>query len=232
MFVFPHGLSRRPRRQRLGDRRPRQGRQGPAGVQVQPGRQGADDARQGGRRRQRPRQVQRAVRRAGRAERRHLRRRRPWRQHQRAHREVRQERQVHQDVGQQGHRRRASSTSRTRWRSIRAAGCSSPTATTTASRSSTRTASFLDPWTQFGRPSGIYIDKNDMLYVADSESESVAKNHDGWKRGIRIGSASDGSVTAFIPDPVEQRHDHQRRRRRRGRRAAATSTAPKSARSG
>jgi streptogramin lyase len=61
---------------------------------------------------------------------------------------------------------------------------------------------FLDAWTQFSRPSGIYIDRNDNLYVADSESESVAKNHDGWKRGIRVGSARDGSVTAFIPDPV------------------------------
>jgi hypothetical protein len=30
------------------------------------------------------------------------------------------------------------------------------------------------------------------------------KNHDGWKRGIRIGTAKDGSVTAFIPDPVEK----------------------------
>ena len=40
--------------------------------------------------------------------------------------------------------------------------------------------------------------------MADSESESVSKNHDGWKRGIRIGSAKDGSVTAFIPDPVEK----------------------------
>jgi len=63
---------------------------------------------------------------------------------------------------------------------------------------------FLDQWTQFSRPSGIYIDKNDVIYVADSESESVSKNHDGWKRGIRVGSAKDGSVTAFIPDPVEK----------------------------
>jgi hypothetical protein len=43
-----------------------------------------------------------------------------------------------------------------------------------------------------------------MIYVADSESESVSKNHDGWKRGIRVGKASDGSVTAFIPDPAEK----------------------------
>jgi DNA-binding beta-propeller fold protein YncE len=62
---------------------------------------------------------------------------------------------------------------------------------------------FLDQWTQFSRPSGLYIDKNDVIYVADSESESVSKNHDGWKRGIRIGSAKYGKVTAFIPDPVE-----------------------------
>ena len=62
----------------------------------------------------------------------------------------------------------------------------------------------LDQWAQFSRPSGIYIDRNDVIYVADSESESVSKNHDGWKRGIRIGSAKDGTVTAFIPDPVEQ----------------------------
>jgi sugar lactone lactonase YvrE len=58
---------------------------------------------------------------------------------------------------------------------------------------------FLDEWKQFGRPSGIYIDKNDVLYVADSESNS--KTNPGWKRGIRIGSAKDGKVTAFIPDP-------------------------------
>jgi hypothetical protein len=32
----------------------------------------------------------------------------------------------------------------------------------------------------------------------------VSKNHDGWKRGIRIGSAKDGSVKYFIPDPVEK----------------------------
>ena len=63
---------------------------------------------------------------------------------------------------------------------------------------------FLDQWFQFSRPSGIFIDKNDIIYVADSESESVSKNHDGWKRGIRIGKVSDGVVTAFIPDPVEQ----------------------------
>jgi sugar lactone lactonase YvrE len=63
---------------------------------------------------------------------------------------------------------------------------------------------FIDQWFQFSRPSGVYIDKQDIIYVADSESESVSKNHDGWKRGIRVGNVGDGTVTAFIPDPVEK----------------------------
>jgi DNA-binding beta-propeller fold protein YncE len=63
---------------------------------------------------------------------------------------------------------------------------------------------YIDQWAQFSRPSGVFVDKNDVIYVADSESESVSKNHDGWKRGIRVGSARDGSVTALIPDPVEK----------------------------
>jgi hypothetical protein len=63
---------------------------------------------------------------------------------------------------------------------------------------------YIDQWRQFSRPSGVYIDRNDIIYVADSESESVSKNHDGWKRGIRVGSASDGSLAALIPDPVEK----------------------------
>jgi sugar lactone lactonase YvrE len=58
---------------------------------------------------------------------------------------------------------------------------------------------FLEEWKQFSRPSGIYIDKNDVIYVADSESNS--KTNPGGKRGIRVGSAKDGKVTAFIPDP-------------------------------
>jgi sugar lactone lactonase YvrE len=62
---------------------------------------------------------------------------------------------------------------------------------------------FIDQWRQFSRPSGIFIDRSDNVYVSDSESESVSKNHDGWKRGIRIGTI-DGKVLAFIPDPVEK----------------------------
>jgi DNA-binding beta-propeller fold protein YncE len=63
---------------------------------------------------------------------------------------------------------------------------------------------FISEMRQFSRPSGIFIDKHDVIYVTDSESDSVSRNHAGWKRGIRIGSLKDGKVIAFIPDPVEK----------------------------
>ena len=61
---------------------------------------------------------------------------------------------------------------------------------------------FLEEWKQFSRLSGIYIDRNDILYGADSESNT--KRNPGWKRGIRVGSVRDGKVIAFIPDPEEK----------------------------
>jgi sugar lactone lactonase YvrE len=61
----------------------------------------------------------------------------------------------------------------------------------------------LDTWYQFSRPSGIFIDAQDNIYVADSESGSVNPPHGAWTRGIRIGSAKDGSVKYFIPDPIK-----------------------------
>jgi sugar lactone lactonase YvrE len=64
---------------------------------------------------------------------------------------------------------------------------------------------YLDQWKQFGAASGIFIDKNDVIYVADNESNST--RNPGFKRGIRVGSAKDGSMTAFIPDP-EPDPDH------------------------
>jgi sugar lactone lactonase YvrE len=54
-------------------------------------------------------------------------------------------------------------------------------------------------WKQFGRPSGLFIDGDDVLYATDSESN--ARRNPGVRRGIYIGSARDGRVTAFIPDP-------------------------------
>jgi hypothetical protein len=73
---------------------------------------------------------------------------------------------------------------------------------------------FIAQWFQFGRPSGMYIDKDDVIYVADSESRDGRTNTGqfglaqtgygynlGAQRGIRIGSARDGSVKYFVPDP-------------------------------
>ena len=58
---------------------------------------------------------------------------------------------------------------------------------------------FVRDFYQFGRASGLTIDANDMIYVADSESNY--RRNPGFKRGIRIASVSDGLVVAFIPDP-------------------------------
>ena len=80
-----------------------------------------------------------------------------------------------------------------------------------ADRSNSRVAifnqdgKFLAAWKQFGRPSGIFIDRNDVLYVSDSESESAPgkdTNNPGCKRGIRVGSAKTGKVDYYIPPPV------------------------------
>jgi sugar lactone lactonase YvrE len=57
---------------------------------------------------------------------------------------------------------------------------------------------FLADWRQFGRPSGIYIDKNDILYAADSQSGE--KYNAPFRQGIRVGSVKDGKVTAFITE--------------------------------
>ena len=59
---------------------------------------------------------------------------------------------------------------------------------------------FIEEFKQFSRPSGIFI-KNDILYVADSESGSVSRNHYGWQRGLRWGAIKDGKIIGFIPDP-------------------------------
>jgi sugar lactone lactonase YvrE len=55
---------------------------------------------------------------------------------------------------------------------------------------------FLDQWKQFGWPTGIFIDEHDTLYVVDNTADGGE-----FKRGMHIGSAKDGSVKLFIPDP-------------------------------
>ena len=69
----------------------------------------------------------------------------------------------------------------------------------------------LDEWRHFGRPSGVAILKDDTLVVSDSESGQridgpkdapegggPSVRNPGWKNGIRIGSAKDGSLRSFI----------------------------------
>jgi len=65
---------------------------------------------------------------------------------------------------------------------------------------------FLDQWMQFSRPSGIYITPDDTIYVADSES--WGPDNPGWKKGIRIGNARDGSVRYFIEDIESTTEEH------------------------
>ena len=62
---------------------------------------------------------------------------------------------------------------------------------------------FFEEWTQFGPPSGIFVDQNDTIYVADNGlvlSVPVAQQDPGGKGGIRVGNAIDGSVTGLIPN--------------------------------
>ncbi len=64
-----------------------------------------------------------------------------------------------------------------------------------------QSGNLLDQWTQFGRPSGMFIDANDMLYVADTSS--TPQSNPGFEEGVRVGSVTDGAITAFIEDPDE-----------------------------
>ena len=61
----------------------------------------------------------------------------------------------------------------------------------------TKDGKFIREYDEFGRTSGLAIDKSDTIYTADSES--TERVHPGWLKGIRIGSLKDGKVTIFIP---------------------------------
>jgi sugar lactone lactonase YvrE len=65
---------------------------------------------------------------------------------------------------------------------------------------------YIDQWTQFSRPSGITITRDDTIYVADSES--FGPDNPGWKKGIRIGSAKDGRLWNFIEDMESTTIEH------------------------
>ena len=70
---------------------------------------------------------------------------------------------------------------------------------------------FVDEWRHFGRPSGIWILKDDTLIVSDSESNNRiggppdapegggnAIRNPGWRTGIRLGSARQLAQVNFI----------------------------------
>jgi hypothetical protein len=61
----------------------------------------------------------------------------------------------------------------------------------------TKDGKFVQELDNFGRSSGLAIDRNDVIYTTDSES--TERVHPGWQRGIRIGSLKDGKVTVYIP---------------------------------
>lgn len=56
-------------------------------------------------------------------------------------------------------------------------------------------------WKQFGQPSSVFVGKDDTIYVGSAFPDPSAKK--GELRGITIGNAIDGSLTAFIPDPAD-----------------------------
>jgi hypothetical protein len=60
---------------------------------------------------------------------------------------------------------------------------------------------FIAAWHQFGQPSSVFVGKDDTIYVGASFRDPAAKK--GELRGIVIGSAKDGALTAFIPDPAD-----------------------------
>ncbi len=56
---------------------------------------------------------------------------------------------------------------------------------------------FLEEMYQFSRISGFHIDPDDTLYAIDSESSP--QRNEGWRKGLRIGSARTGDVWYYIP---------------------------------
>ena len=60
---------------------------------------------------------------------------------------------------------------------------------------------FIAAWKQFGQPSSVFVSKDDTIYVGTAFPDPAAKK--GQLRGIMVGSAKDGSLKAFIPDPAD-----------------------------
>jgi DNA-binding beta-propeller fold protein YncE len=67
---------------------------------------------------------------------------------------------------------------------------------------------FIEQWTHFGPPSSIYIDGDDVMYVTDTQTGALPawyaeRRPDDWVRGIRVGDARSGRMTAFIVSDAE-----------------------------
>ena len=60
---------------------------------------------------------------------------------------------------------------------------------------------FIAAWKQFGEPSSVFVGKDNTIYVGSGFPDPAAKR--GEIRGIVVGSALDGSLKAFIPDPAD-----------------------------
>ena len=60
---------------------------------------------------------------------------------------------------------------------------------------------FIAAWPQFGQPSSVFVGKDDTIYVGAAFQDPTAKK--GELRGIVVGSAKDGALKAFIPDPAD-----------------------------
>jgi hypothetical protein len=61
----------------------------------------------------------------------------------------------------------------------------------------TKDGKVVAEYDDFGRISGLAIDRNDTIY---RPTRSPRKgSHPGWLKGVRIGSLKDGKVTVFIP---------------------------------
>lgn len=71
-----------------------------------------------------------------------------------------------------------------------------------------REGRFLEAWTHLGPPSDVFIDRDDRLYVTDTQTSALPawygeRRPEGWVRGIRVADARSGRVDAFIPSEAE-----------------------------
>ncbi len=65
----------------------------------------------------------------------------------------------------------------------------------------TQDGAFIAAWTQFGQPSSVFVGRDDTIYVGASFPDPARQK--GELRGIVVGHAITGGLTAFIPDPAD-----------------------------